>query len=248
MVLMVAVVKIGLRPAEKRTDGRYRASFAVEGRHGHYAEGVLGVTRDISASGCSLLWPKALETGTQLPLRLYLGSQVADWTGEIMSEQRSQSDGWHVYGVRFVGLGTADVDLLNDSIFSLVIPDTSVATGTLAAVRSVDARPTREGAASARPAAATPSVGCRSMRRWCPRCERDRTESGVAVPDRLWPRCGSLDERPESPVAGPGDRRAVRPASIATGLRHLGRRLAIRRRDAGGCRVVRAAGTGGVGP
>jgi hypothetical protein len=43
--------------------------------------------------------------------------------GEVVSDQGRQRDGWHRYGVRFPNLTTADMDLLSDVAFNLVVPD-----------------------------------------------------------------------------------------------------------------------------
>ena len=122
MALMAAAVKIGMRPGEKRAAGRFRANFAVELPRDLDPDGSIGVTEDISAGGTSLLWSRELPKGTRLPLRIHFGPQVVDWLGEVVSAKGRQRDGWCRHGVRFLGLTTADVDLVHDSIFSLVVP------------------------------------------------------------------------------------------------------------------------------
>ena len=119
-VLMLIVVAIGTRPAEKRAAVRFRANFAVESRHN---AGLLGVTADIAEGGCALLWPEPVAVGTRVPVRVYLGPRQMDWTVEIMSQQGQQPDGWHRFGIRFADLKAADVDLINDTVFSIVVPD-----------------------------------------------------------------------------------------------------------------------------
>jgi len=123
MALMLAVLRIGTRPAEKRGGCRFHVNFAVErpGADGNAAS--IGVTADISDGGCSLLWPEPLTTGTRLPLRIHFGARSAEWQCEVASASGRQADGWFRYGVRFVALTPADIDLINDSIFSLVVPD-----------------------------------------------------------------------------------------------------------------------------
>lgn len=120
MALMFAVLRIGMRPAEKRAGSRFRVNFAVERAAD---DGLLGVTSDISDGGCSLLWPEPLPAGHRMPLRLHFGVRSAEWMCEVASDGGQQADGWYRYGVRFVDLTPADVDLINDSIFSLVVPD-----------------------------------------------------------------------------------------------------------------------------
>ncbi len=121
MGMMLVILRIGTRPGEKRADQRFRAHFPVEGR-GHSGEPPLGVTEDISDGGCSLLWPGPLPTGAMVPLRLHLGPHVADWTGTVRAAYREAGDGWYRYGVSFDGLSQPERDLLNDSIYTLVVP------------------------------------------------------------------------------------------------------------------------------
>jgi cellulose synthase (UDP-forming) len=118
VVLVLMVLHIASRPAEKRSATRFRANFAVEDRFTQ----ALGVTADVSEGGCQLLWPTPCTVGETVSFRFHFGSQSADWRCVIASEQGRQPDGWHRYGVRFLDQTTADADLVNDSIFSLVVP------------------------------------------------------------------------------------------------------------------------------
>ena len=122
LVLLSIVFKMGTRPAEKRGTCRFRAHFAVEATGGA-RPGTVGVTADISDGGCALLWPESLKTGARLPVRVHFGSRAVDWTAEVLSDQGVQEHGWHRYGVSFAGLTQADVDLINDSMFSIVVPE-----------------------------------------------------------------------------------------------------------------------------
>jgi len=119
-VLMLIVVAIGTRPAEKRAAVRFRANFAVESRK---KPGQFGVTADIAEGGCALLWPEPVEVGSSVPVRVYLGPRQMDWTVEIVSQQGQQPDGWHRFGIRFANLKPSDVDLISDTVFSIVVPD-----------------------------------------------------------------------------------------------------------------------------
>jgi cellulose synthase (UDP-forming) len=123
VTLAGAVLRIAGRPAEKRRGIRFRASFAVESGSGGSGPSRLGVTADIGETGCSLLWPERLDTGARLPLRVHFGPRSADWTGEILGGQGKERDGWYRYGVNFLDLTQADIDLINDSVFAVVIPD-----------------------------------------------------------------------------------------------------------------------------
>jgi cellulose synthase (UDP-forming) len=116
--LMWAVIKLGNRPPNQRHTSRFRANIAVED-----AEGTLGVTADISPGGCALLWPTPLPVGSMHTFRVHFGPTTAEWQGLISSEHGRQVDGWYRYGLTFMGLSTADIDLINDSVFALVVPD-----------------------------------------------------------------------------------------------------------------------------
>jgi c-di-GMP-binding flagellar brake protein YcgR len=84
---------------------------------------MIGVTADISEGGCALLWPEPLPLGHTVPVRVHFGGRAADWQAQVVSSQGGAAKGWYRYGVRFHGLSAADVDLINDSVFSLVVPD-----------------------------------------------------------------------------------------------------------------------------
>ncbi len=120
--LMTLVVAIGSRPAEKRAACRFKAHFAVEGTSRGSEAGRIGITADIAEHGCSLLWPSPVEVGRRIPVRVHLGPHTAEWTAEVMSRQ-GQVDGWHRLGVRFVDLTPRDIDLINDTVFAIVVPD-----------------------------------------------------------------------------------------------------------------------------
>jgi hypothetical protein len=83
----------------------------------------IGITADVSATGCALLWPVQLRAGERLPVRIHFGPRSADWLCEVVTEKGQTSDGWHLHGVRFVNATQADIDLVNDSVFNLVVPD-----------------------------------------------------------------------------------------------------------------------------
>jgi hypothetical protein len=121
--LMVGALKLGGRPSEKRRASRFRANFAVESKADDAGRGPVGVTADISEGGCSLLWPEQLAVGQRVPLRLHFGSQTVEWIGEVESDEGRRSDGWYQSGVRFLNLTARDVDLINDTVFSIVVPD-----------------------------------------------------------------------------------------------------------------------------
>lgn len=122
MAMMFAILKIATRPGEKRSEQRFRANFPVEGRSRHGAP-LLGVTDDISEGGFALLWPERLTIGQEVPVRLHLGPRVVGWTVVVKTEHRSTEDGWFRYGMAFGELSQADRDLVNDSIYTIVVPN-----------------------------------------------------------------------------------------------------------------------------
>lgn len=122
MSMMFAILRIATRPGEKRAGQRFRANFPVEGPAARDGERILGVTADISDGGCSLLWPTPLTRGTQLPVSMHLGPQRADWMVTVRGVQKSADDGWYRYGVSFDNLTKSARDLLNDSIYTIVVP------------------------------------------------------------------------------------------------------------------------------
>ena len=122
MGMMLIVIRIATRPPEKRADQRFRANYPVEIVEAGTPQDALGVTVDVSEGGCSLLWPAALSPGMRVRLRIHLGPRTAIVTGIVGRPQHGAAAGWHRYGVRFVELRQADVDLLNDSIYTMVVP------------------------------------------------------------------------------------------------------------------------------
>lgn len=120
MTMMTIVIRIATRPPEKRADQRFRADFPVEilGRGSR----ALGVTVDISDGGCSLLWPEPLATGETVRLRVHLGPKAAMWTAVVRREQDGAAAGWYRYGLAFEQLTQADLDLLDDTIYTMLVP------------------------------------------------------------------------------------------------------------------------------
>ena len=124
MVLMGLVVRIGMRPVEKRASNRFRAQMAVEILEGVGARSVLGMTADLSDQGCSLLWPTPLPVGQRLSLRLHADLSPIDVESEVKTAAAvPDANGWYVHGMQFPGLTREDVDRINDSVFGVVLPD-----------------------------------------------------------------------------------------------------------------------------
>ena len=76
IILMGGVVALSLRPPQKRQRCRFVAAFPVELSHGAGARDLgarIGMTADLSDSGCTLLWPSTLPQGTRWPLIIHLG-------------------------------------------------------------------------------------------------------------------------------------------------------------------------------
>lgn len=122
MVLMFVVVRLGTRPAEKRAGLRFRANFPVEGLPTAGQAAPLGVTADISETGCSLLWPRPLSVGARVPVRIHLGPQPLDVDLTVSAEQRPTDDGWYRYGTSFDELSQSNIDLVTDAIHTIAVP------------------------------------------------------------------------------------------------------------------------------
>ena len=120
--LMLVVVSFARRPSQKRQAVRFRASVPVE-LPDMPANGWLGVTLDLSETGCTLLWPRPLLVGGRLRLRLHLGQQVLDCDAEIVSLHDSVRSEWVAYGVRFNFSGTEGVDRLADALYNMAVPE-----------------------------------------------------------------------------------------------------------------------------
>ena len=138
--LVYAVVKMGLRPAQKRRVPRFRAHFPVE-IPGH--EGMVGMTGDISETGCTLLWSGNLPVGAHVPIEMHLGCPRMALTGIVRGRHGVRLQGWQAHGMEFEARTQAQRDLLNDAIFQFVVPslfrELSVPVGPGAAVPA-DAR------------------------------------------------------------------------------------------------------------
>jgi cellulose synthase (UDP-forming) len=122
MSLMLVVLRLASRPGEKRTGLRFRANFPVEAQATPGNVALLGVTADISDTGCSLLWPRPLAIGSRLAVRVHLGPRPLDVELSISSAQKATDDGWYRYGAKFDELSQADIDLITDSIHTIAVP------------------------------------------------------------------------------------------------------------------------------
>jgi cellulose synthase (UDP-forming) len=122
LAMMLIIVGIATRPPEKRAAQRFRANFPVEILDVDGAEEALGVTVDLSEGGCSLLWPVPLTPGARVRLRIHLASKTAVVAATIGTAQDGTDAGWHRYGVEFDDLNQAALDLVNDSIYTIVVP------------------------------------------------------------------------------------------------------------------------------
>ncbi|MBA2353422.1 MAG: glycosyltransferase [Acidobacteria bacterium] len=70
MALVVGVIRLAVRPSQKRDTSRFRASFAVT-THGASDATRPGITVDVSEGGCRLLWPEPLPVGCRRRLDLH---------------------------------------------------------------------------------------------------------------------------------------------------------------------------------
>jgi len=120
LALMVAVIGLALRPAQKRQAVRFRAAVPVEVLGG--GDGRLGVTLDISEGGCTLLLPQPLPTGTALRLRLHFGPQTVECAATVRTGHGRRS-GWAASGVQFDHADLRTVDRLADAIYNMAVPE-----------------------------------------------------------------------------------------------------------------------------
>lgn len=119
MVLVTGVVRLALRPAQKRDMSRLRASFVVT--RPAAAGGRTGLTADISEGGCRLLWPEPWSGGAQL-VELHLPAGPIQVMADVVV-QHASTDEWHSYGVRFVNPSQAVIDAIADAIYDVVVPE-----------------------------------------------------------------------------------------------------------------------------
>ncbi len=120
--LMLVVLSFARRPLQKRQAVRFRASVPVELLDAP-ANGWLGVTLDLSETGCTLLWPRPLLVGGRLRLRLHLGAHPLDCDADIVSLHDTVRSEWVAYGVRFRFTGTDGADRLADRLYNMAVPE-----------------------------------------------------------------------------------------------------------------------------
>jgi hypothetical protein len=121
MALLYAVLKMAMRPPQRRRSPRFRSHFPVEIRK-QGCRDLVGITGDISEGGCTLLWPEPLPVGSDLALDVHLADKCLTVDGTVRSHHGSRRGGWHAHGVQFVGMRQTDVDLLNDAVFQFAVP------------------------------------------------------------------------------------------------------------------------------
>ena len=123
MVLVVGVIRLAMRPPQKRDAARFRASFAVSRPGGGDAKVLVGTTADLSEGGCRLLWPEPLPDDAVQPVDLHLPAGVLRVGIAVVTRQARTTDGWYPHGVRFVGASPWDSDAINDAVFDAVVPE-----------------------------------------------------------------------------------------------------------------------------
>ena len=102
MALVVGVIRLALRPSQKRDTSRFRASFAATTPATTTTPLRVGVTADLSEGGCRLLWPERLkETGIHR-VALHLPAGVVHLDAAVISRHPLTRDGWYPHGVCFV--------------------------------------------------------------------------------------------------------------------------------------------------
>ncbi len=123
MALVVGVIRLAVRPPQKRDAARFRASFAVSAPAGGAAKVLVGTTADLSEGGCRLLWPEPMPGGAVAHVDLHLPAGVLRVGIEVITRQARTSEGWYPHGVRFVDAGPSVADAINDALFDTVVPE-----------------------------------------------------------------------------------------------------------------------------
>ncbi len=121
MALVAGVLSLAVRPRQKRDTSRFRASFVVTSHDGPAAR--TGMTANLSAGGCLLLWPEPLGSGTARRFDLQLPGGVLAVEGAVVTSHARTADGWYPHGIRFAGDGIAIADAVNEAIFDTVVPE-----------------------------------------------------------------------------------------------------------------------------
>lgn len=119
MALVVSVLRLAMRPAQKRDFSRFRSSIVVT-RAG--ADGPVGMTTDLGEGGCRLLWPEAWPDASQQEIELHLPAGPTRVTAAVVTRQAA-TGGWHAYGVQFVNPSPAVVDAIADALYDTVVPE-----------------------------------------------------------------------------------------------------------------------------
>jgi cellulose synthase/poly-beta-1,6-N-acetylglucosamine synthase-like glycosyltransferase len=121
-VLLCLVMEMALRPPQKRETCRFTVAVPVSMRGPIFPEKAeVGMTANISAGGCELLWPRQLSVGAVCDMTITLGGQTLECQGEVM-KYRGQRGAWFSHGVRFLGLTQEQIDFLNDALLNMVVP------------------------------------------------------------------------------------------------------------------------------
>jgi cellulose synthase (UDP-forming) len=122
MALVVGVIRLALRPTQKRDTSRFRASFVVTSADDD-ATAIAGTTADLSEGGCRVLWPEPLPDRDGQTLWLHLPAGVVRVGIEIVTRPARTADGWYPHGVRFVDIDAATSDAIDEALFDVVVPE-----------------------------------------------------------------------------------------------------------------------------
>jgi hypothetical protein len=121
VALAGGAVRLALRPPQQRLSCRFDASLPVEVKWDGCPTAAVGITRNISDSGCALLWKTRLARQTQGSLVLHVGHRQLRCRAEVLSTRAGHGP-WVEHGVRFVDLPIEDVDFINDAVFNMIVP------------------------------------------------------------------------------------------------------------------------------
>jgi len=123
LAMMGVVIEMALRPVQKRETCRFKAVFPVSVTPPTIADRrEVGMTANVSATGCELLWRRPLPAGSIWPLSIALGGHVLECQGEDTPTFRRRRGVWFAHGIQFVNLSQEQTDFLNDAIFNMVVP------------------------------------------------------------------------------------------------------------------------------
>lgn len=120
--MMWAVVEMALRPPQRREACRFTTACPVTMAAPPGGTRQVGMTANLSPTGCELLWLTPLPSGSRWSMAMALGPHTLGFHGEITAAYARRRGPWFVHGVRFVGLRQDQTDVLNDALLNMAVP------------------------------------------------------------------------------------------------------------------------------